>query len=207
MNDLIKNPVWLLAAGGALGLTLWGLLSGIAQLLPAVGVMISLAVSGTAAGFTIAPAMGTIASCGAAATGLVLSVQLTVRIMREAKKEPLAWGTPILGLLSGFLVQMCEQFWSGPKFVWFVFSLVAGLLVVIGGVLYGQKGLSFKIAGAAACLVVPVAVLFAVGSSRPKSLSELLLAGSIELWLPLGLLVVVACILGVLAHVSAKHPA
>lgn len=205
MNDYFKNPIWLLAAGGAIGLILWSLFAGLAQLAPALGIMISLATTGTAAGFSLAPTIGTVASYGAAATGAALSIHLAVRITREAQKEPLMWGTPIIGVLSGFLVQICEQFWSGPKFVWLGFSVVAGLLVVIGGVFYGQKKMAYKVIGAVTSVVAPVAMLAAVGYSQPEPLSKFLLTGSAGLWMPLALLLVAAIILGALAHVSANR--
>ena len=207
MNDYLKNPLWILAVGAAVGLALWGLLAGLAQVIPSLGVMASLATTGTAAGFTIAPALGTVAAYGAAATGAALSVQLVVRITREAKKEPLIWGAPILGVLSGFLVQMCEQFWIGPKFLWLVFSVIAALLVVIGGVLYSQKGFLAKLAGALTSVVAPAATLGAAAYSQPQSLGNFLSAGDIRLWLPLVLLCTAALILGVLAHVAAKTDA
>ncbi len=92
MNSYLRNPIWVLAAGGAIGLAIWGLLAGIAQLVPAFGLMLSLAIRGAAAGFTVAPTLGTIASYGAATTGVALSIHLLVRITKEAKKEPLVWG-------------------------------------------------------------------------------------------------------------------
>jgi hypothetical protein len=169
--------------------------------------MISLATTGTATGFTIAPALGTVAAYGAAATGAALSVQLVVRITREAKKEPLVWGAPILGVLSGFLVQMCEPFWSGPKFLWLIFSAIAALLVVIGGVLYSQKGRVAKIAGALTSIIAPTATLAASAYSRSEAVGRFVLAGDLGLWLPLVLLCMGALILGVLAHIAAKADA
>lgn len=205
MDDHLKNPLWIFAAGAAVGLALWGLLAGLAQVIPSLGIMASLAVTGTAAGFTVAPVLGTVSAYGTAAAGAALSVQLVVRITREAKKEPLIWGAPILGVLSGFLVQMCEQLWSGPKILWLVFSVIAALLVVIGGVLYSQKGLFAKLAGALTSVVAPAATLGAVAYSQPETLGKFVLAGDIRLWLPLILLCVAALILGALAYVSAKN--
>ncbi|WP_097458698.1 hypothetical protein [Mangrovitalea sediminis] len=205
MDDYFKNPILVLALGAGAGLAFWGLGAGAALAFHAFGVMIRLAISGTAAGFTIAPAVGEIASYGAAATGAALSIHLVVRITKEAKKEPLVWGTPIIGVLSGFLVQVCEQFWSGPKIVWLGFSVVTGLLVVIGGVFYGQKKCAYKIIGAVTSVVAPIAMLAAIGYSNPEHLSTFFLAGSLELWLPLTLLFIAAGILGALAHVSAKE--
>jgi len=205
MNDYLKNPLWIAAAGGGLGLALWGLLAGLAQLVPAIGIMTSVVIRGTAAGFTVAPALGSIAAYATVATGGVLVVHLGVQITRKAKAEPLVWGTPIIGVLSGFLVLMCEQFWSGPKFIWLVFSVVVGLLVVIGGVLYGLKRVGYKITGALTSLLPPIAVLAALGYSKPESLWDFLRAGSVELWLPVGLLFVAAILLGVLAHVAYQR--
>lgn len=110
MDEHLKNPLWVLAAGAAAGLALWGLCAGLAEVVPSVGLMLSLAFTGTAAGFTISPALGTVAAYSVVATGAVLSVQLAVRITREARKEPLTWGAPVLGVLSGFLGQMYEPF-------------------------------------------------------------------------------------------------
>lgn len=197
MDNLLKNPLSILAAGAAIGLVLWGLLAGL-------GLMFALVIKGTIAGFTISPALGTVASYGAVTTGAALSIQLAVRITREAKKEPLTWGAPVLGVLSGFLVQMCEPFWSGPKIMWLVFSVIAGLLVIIGGVLYSQKGRIPKLAGALTSMVVPAAALGATAISQSGALSNFVLVGDFRLWLPLLLLCFVTVVLGVLAHVAAK---
>ena len=205
MDDHIKNPIWLLAAGGAIGLAVFGLLAGLAQLAPALGTMWSIATTGAAAGFSVAPAWGAVAAYGTAATGAARSIHLVVKITREAKKEPLIWGTPILGVLSGFLVQICEQFWSGSKIVWLGFSLVAGLLVIIGGVFYAQKQKVFKIIGAATSVIAPAVVLASIAHSQTEPLFKFLLTGSLDLWLPLLLLLLAAVILGALAHVSANR--
>ncbi|MES0491831.1 MAG: hypothetical protein ABUK01_17685 [Leptospirales bacterium] len=85
MDDNSKNSILVIAHGIAIFLGLWGL----AKVIPAIGIMFSLAITGTAAGFSIAPSMGTIASYGAAATGAILSIQIAVRITQAAKKEPL----------------------------------------------------------------------------------------------------------------------
>lgn len=159
MNEYFKDPVWLLAAGGAVGLALCGILVGLSELVPALGLMFSLAATGAAAGFTLSPAIGTVASYGAAATGAVLSIQLFVRITREAKKKPMVWGTSIISLLSGLLVQICEPFWNGSKITWIMFSVIAALLVIIGSVFYAQNKMEFKIIGALTSLLTPGMVL------------------------------------------------
>jgi hypothetical protein len=203
-DNYLKNPLWVLAIGAATGLASWGLLAGLAQVIPMLGVMVSLAITGAAAGFTIAPTLGTVVAYSTVATGVVLSLQLVVRITREAKKEPLTWGAGILGLLSGFLVQMCEQFWFGPKNLWLFFSVIAALLVFVGGVFYSQRGFFAKIAGALTSVIAPAMYLGVVAYSQPQMFKNFMLAGDIRLWFPLVILLIIALILGILAHISAR---
>lgn len=204
MNDSKKDPLVIVAIGAAIGLAGWGILAGLAQLAPALGVMVSLATTGAAAGFTVGPALGTVAAYGAATTGAALSVQLGVKIMREARKEPLLWGTPVLGVVSGFLVQLCEELWKGPRAVWLAFSVAVSLLVVVGGVFYSTRMPAAKWIGGVCTLVAPAALLAATARYEPEALRQFFTVDSMSMWLPVVMLLVVALILARLAHVTEK---
>ena len=164
--------------------------------------MVSLIATGTAAGFTVAPALGTTATYVVVATGLSVTLQLGYRIVHKAKAEPLAWGTSILGVLAGFLVQACDKLWEGPAVLWMGFSAVVGLLIIVGGVLYGQKGRISKVLGGVVSLIAPASLVAALGFANPAKL-YLQLGGSLYLWLILGSLVLCSIILAMLAHEEA----
>lgn len=204
-DDPLKLAALVLAGGGAIGLILWGGGLALAEVAPALGVMWSLGATGTAAGFTIAPTVGSaIAYTGIAVAGAT-TVHLTVQVVRQAKKEPLVWGTPVLGVASGFLTQLCEQVWQGPKLQWIVFSACVGLLVVVGAVFYSQPSRVAKVIGALCTLIAPLSVLAATAQYKPELLRSLLSLEALSLWLPLGLLLLVAIALGYLGHIGSRE--
>lgn len=203
MNDTAKTAVLILAGGAAIGFVLWGGGLGLAELAPALGIMWSIGTTGSAAGLVVAPVVGSAVAYGGIAAAGVLTVHLTVNILQHAKKEPLVWGTPVLGVAAGFLTQLCEQVWEGPKLQWILFSACVALLVVVGSIFYSQPSLISKTIGALCTLIAPLSVLAAAARNKPELLRMFLSLSSFAIWLPLALLVLTSIALAYLAHLSA----
>lgn len=173
--------------------------------LPALGTAASLAFTGAAAGFTLAPALGTAMAYGTAALGGAAAIHLTVHLVTRAQTQPLAWGAPILALVSGYLVQSCEKYWTGPELGWPLFALAVGALVLVGGVLYAGGSWLHRITGCLLSLIPPVVVLVLARDRNGVSLVSNLGALPLDIIVPVGVMLVVALALGVVAHLDHQQ--
>jgi hypothetical protein len=205
LDKLIGNPLWLLAAGGAIGLALSGLFWGLAELVPALGIAVHLASTGTAAGFAIAPSLGTAASVGLAAGGAALTILVSVRITKEIRKEPYKWGLPVFGVVTGFLVLLCEEYWKGNKFTWYILSAASAMLVVVGAAFYARHSVLLKGIGILLHVLVPVLVLLGILYGSPAPLLDAVLAISPKEWTSIGVLLLFVIALAVLAWVAERQ--
>lgn len=204
-----SSPKTIVAWGMAVALGLLALGVALSYVIPAIGVAVGTAGSiistGAAVGVSVTPAMVTAATYGTAAIGAAGAIHVTVRVAEGMKKQPLAWGAPILGLLSGFLVQSCEKYWFGPAMMWPVFAAAAGALVLIGGIFYAGKSVAHKIFGVLASLVPPAIVFVTAKDKEGRSVFNAYSDISLDLWAPLLLMLICAGVLGAVAHLDHKR--
>jgi hypothetical protein len=97
--------------------------------LPAAGVAAGLAWSigatGTAVGISVTPTLVQLATYGLAGAGVGSATFVIVKVAKRVQQEPFQWLLPILGVVNGFLVQVCSDYWSGPKIVWLALSTIS----------------------------------------------------------------------------------
>ncbi len=202
----MKNPIWILAIGIGAAAVILAVLVGFSYLLPAAGIAISLAFTGSAAGFVMAPEIATYATYAVIVTGGALAIQLTVRITTEVQKKPYSWTLPLLGVVNGFLVLNCKEYWEGNKMIWFLMSAVAAALVVVAGALYTRKSRLLKTLAIVLYLLIPLITLSAIIISSPSSqLIEAVTTIPAKAWLLLAIMGTLAIFLGFLAWAAEKE--
>lgn len=205
-EDAMKNPMWLLAAGIGVALIILAILFGLSYLLPAVGVAVSLAFTGAAAGFVMAPEVANFATYAIVVAGGAVAIQLTVRVVREAQKKPYSWTLPLLALVNGFLVLNCKEYWQGNKMVWSLMSVVLAALVVVAGALYARKSKLLKICALVIYFLVPLITLSAILISSPSSgVIDAFTTIPAKAWVLLGIMGILAVFLAFLARAAEKE--
>jgi hypothetical protein len=209
MNDrdfmrVLLNPFVILAVGGAVGLALWGLLTGVAAILSAGGVAVSLAVRGAAAGFVLGKSLGTVASYAIVAGGTSVTVLVMARFTKGIRKEPYRWGLPILGVITGFVVMLCDEYWRGERVVWYFLSACAALLVIVGGAFCTRKSLVLRVIGISLHLFIPVVVLLGLLNGTSGTLESVFEGVHPRAWANIGALIAIVFALMALALIAEK---
>lgn len=204
-NNTGEAALFVLAAGAAIALVLWGL----SVFLPALGVALGLAWSvgstGTAVGISAAPGLVSAATYGLFLAGGGSAIYVAVNIAERAQREPFQWLLPVLAVVNGFLVQICSEYWHGPKLVWLILSTISALLVVIGGALYVQGSVVLKGLGFLLHLLIPLIVLLSITSASASTIEAAILEVPVRAWLLLTAMVLVAVTLAALAKLLQRE--
>ncbi|SEJ53295.1 hypothetical protein SAMN05216327_11265 [Dyadobacter sp. SG02] len=165
------NPSIIIAIGVALALVILALGWVLPTILYALGCMVSIAVTGSVAGVAITAEVSKYSAWFLGVTGTAGTVLIVAKINKLVKDEPFKWTVPILSVLTGFLVNLCDEYYPGSKFEWYILSGIAALLTIVGGVLYEQKSRWVKVAGIVAHLLIPFIILLGI-VFNPDSNSE-----------------------------------
>jgi hypothetical protein len=141
-----------------------------------------------------------VGAAGMAAIGGVAVVLLLVGLVKKAAGKPYLVALPVLGVLAGFAVDMCRDFYPNAPLARFAFSALSGALLVVAGLWWRRFGWLNKLAGA---LVMVSPLLVMVGHALSPAISQGFSAAlgqvSIQGWLAMGGLLVTLLVTGILA--------
>jgi hypothetical protein len=161
--EVQSNPALVLAYGGAIALAIF-----------AVGISTQWLIPALAAGFGIATNMISkgiltpgseylwvipVGAGGLALIGGVGVVFLLIKIVRQASGQLYLTVLPLLGVLAGFSVNLCKDFFPTDPLVRVGFAAVATCLFVLGGLWWRRFGFLNKIAGTFLMLLSPLVIL------------------------------------------------
>lgn len=191
---------------GAIGIAI--ICVGLSFLLPALGVAAGLAWSigttGSAVGISVTPIVVSAAGYGLAGAGLASATYVVVHITKQVQKEPFRWLLPVLGVFNGLLVQICSDYWEGPKLVWTGIAAISALLVVVGGVLYSYQSRSLMVLGFLLHLFIPLVVVLCITSNSSSSIHAAIQVVPVRAWLLLGLMAFLALAIAILAKLLGR---
>lgn len=199
-----KNPWAMIPLGIAAAIVVYAFLAGMALLAPALGTGWAIAWNGTAAGVSIAPAVGAAAGYGVAVIGAAVAIRVTLQVTEAARKKPYSWLLPLLSAFAGFLVLLCKEYWPGNKLIWFIMSGISAALAVAGGVLFGLKSCYLKAIAILLYLAIPGTVVIAMATASHSPLLDAILAIPAQLWLVLGALCAVLVAMILLAMLAER---
>lgn len=161
--EVQSNPALVLAYGGAIALAI-----------VAVGISTQWLIPALAAGFGIATNIISkgiltpgseyswvipVGAGGLALIGGVAVVFLLIKIVKQARGQLYLAVLPLLGVLAGFSVDLCKDFFPNEPLVRIGFAAVAACLLVLGGLWWRRYGLLNKIAGTFLMLLSPLVIL------------------------------------------------
>lgn len=186
---------------GAIGIAI--VLVALYFLLPALGIAAGLAWSigttGSAVGVSVTPIVASAAGYGLAGAGIASTTYVVVHIAKQAQKEPFQWLLPVLGVLNGLIVQVCSDYWMGPKLVWTGLAAISALLIVVGGVLYAYQSRILKVLGFLLHLLIPLVVVLGITSNSSSSIHAAIQDVPFRAWFLLGLMALMAFVIAILA--------
>jgi hypothetical protein len=203
--EVQSNPALVLAYGGAIALAI-----------VAVGISTQWLIPALAAGFGIATNIISkgiltpgseyywvipVGAGGLALIGGVAVVFLLIKIVKQASGQLYLAVLPLLGVLAGFCVDLCKDFFPNDPLVRIGFATVATCLFVLGGLWWRRYGLLNKIAGTFLMLLSPLVIL-AHGVSENIGEGEwgaALGAVKTQSWIALGGLLALFVLIGLLA--------
>jgi hypothetical protein len=203
--EVQSNPALVLAYGGAIALAI-----------VAVGISTQWLIPALAAGFGIATNIISkgiltpgseyywvipVGAGGLALIGGVAVVFLLIKIVRQASGQLYLAVLPLLGVLAGFCVDLCKDFFPNDPLVRIGFATVATCLFVLGGLWWRRYGLLNKIAGTFLMLLSPLVIL-AHGVSENIGEEEWGAALGVvktQSWIALGGLLALFVLIGLLA--------
>jgi hypothetical protein len=202
--EVQSNPALVLAYGGAIALAIF-----------AVGISTQWLIPALAAGFGIATNIISkgiltpgseyswvipIGAGGLALIGGVAVVFLLIKIVRQAKGHLYLAVLPLLGVMAGFGVDLCKDFFPNDPLVRIGFAAVASCLFVLGGLWWRRYGLLNKIAGTFLMLLSPLVILaHGVSENIDQGWGAALGKVATQSWIALGGLLAILVLIGLLA--------
>ena len=203
-REVQSNPSLVLAYGAA-----------IAAAIVAGGISTQWLVPALGAGFGIATTIITkgIAGAGsdyslvvpAGAAGLVLIggvavVLLLISMVKRASGQLYLTVLPLLGVLAGFCVDLCKDFYPEGPLVRIGFAAVTTGIFVLGGLWWRRYGLLNKIAGSLLILIAPLVILaHGVSNNLDQGLSAALGNVTMQSWIAFAGLFALLVVTGLLA--------
>jgi len=192
--------------GGVIALG-WAL----AQLLPAIGVMIGLIVAVSTTGLATA---GTVASWTVPAATIALTVAggsafvlVLVKAGKEASSQPYEWAVPLLGIVGGLMLDVAKEFSIHNELVKAAVTTVIAFLVVVAGACWKSSNTSWKIVAVVLLIVPPAALLVRdIDASAASRLSDALRSIPLGVWSRLGGFVAIGIFIGILHGLLHGRP-
>lgn len=161
--EVQSNPALVLAYGGAIALAIFAVGISTQWLIPALGAGFGIATTIISKGILTPGSEHSwvvpIGAGGLALFGGVAVVFLLIKIVRQARGQLYLAVLPLLGVLAGFSVNLCKDFFPNDPLVRIGFAAVATCLFVLGGLWWRRYGLLNKIAGTFLMLLSPLVIL------------------------------------------------
>jgi hypothetical protein len=203
--EVQSNPALVLAYGGAIALAIVAVGISTQWLIPALAAGFGIATNIISKGILIPGSeyywVIPVGAGGLALIGGVAVVFLLIKIVRQASGQLYLAVLPLLGVLAGFCVDLCKDFFPNDPLVRIGFATVATCLFVLGGLWWRRYGLLNKIAGTFLMLLSPLVIL-AHGVSENIGEGEwgaALGAVKTQSWIALGGLLALFVLIGLLA--------
>jgi hypothetical protein len=161
--EVQSNPALVLAYGGAIALAILAVGISTQWLIPALAAGFGIATNIISKGIlTPGSEYSWVIPIGAG--GLVLIggvgvVFLLMKIVKQARGQLYLAVLPLLGVLAGFSVDLCKDFFPNDPLVRIGFAAVAACLFVLGGLWWRRFGFLNKIAGTFLMLLSPLVIL------------------------------------------------
>jgi hypothetical protein len=187
----------------AVGFAAWLVFLGLAKFIPAFGIAcgltISIAKTGSAAGFAMTSAMVTTAQVSIVVVAVSTGGILVHKVVTAAEEKPFSWGVAALSVAAAFATQACKEYYFGPKLAWLIVSAMGGLMILVGAAVLKRKGVWAKFLGVLMQLLIPgfVGVLILTDPSNHIHGDFALITK--EMWLNLSLLGVLVVVTSLLA--------
>ncbi len=169
----------ILAWGVAVGLggagVLWGLSQLLAVLVHALLVATATIVSATAVGITAAPWVAPVMATGVATIGAGTGYFVLVNLVEKAKKDIFTAALPVISIWAGAIVDLSKEAFGGNDVQKALYSILAGSLVLLSGVISQQKNYILKLLAIPLSLMSPLMFLALIYENHKTSyiLSEL----------------------------------
>jgi hypothetical protein len=202
--EVQSNPALVLAYGGAIALAIFAVGISTQWLIPALAAGFGIATNIISKGIlTPGSEYSWVISIGAgglALIGGVAVVFLLIKIVRQARGHLYLAVLPLLGVLAGFSVDLCKDFFPNDPLVRIGFAAVATCLFVLGGLWLKRYGLLNKIAGTFLMLLSPLVILaHGVSENIDQGWGAALGKVTTQSWIALGGLLAILVLIGLLA--------
>lgn len=202
--EVQSNPALVLAYGGAIALAIVAVGISTQWLIPALAAGFGIATNiiskgiltpGSEYSWVIPAGAG-----GLALIGGVAVVFLLIKIVRQASGHLYLAVLPLLGVLAGFCVDFCKDFFPNEPLVRIGFAAVATCLFVLGGLWWRRYGFLNKIAGSFLMLLSPLVILaHGVSENIDQGWGAALGKVATQSWIALGGLLAILVLIGLLA--------
>jgi energy-converting hydrogenase Eha subunit C len=162
-DKLLENPLVIIAIGIAAAAVIAGLGWGLGQLLKflciGIGIAASIIAGTTAVGTVIASWVIPATATGLGAAGIFVTATVLFNVTVKVKKKPYEWLVPLLGVFSGFLINLSKEYYFDVPIAKIIFATISALLVVVGGVLFKKKRISYKVIALFLFFAPPLTIL------------------------------------------------
>ncbi|UCG12054.1 MAG: hypothetical protein JSU72_16325 [Deltaproteobacteria bacterium] len=139
-------------------------------------------------------------AAGLASVGGVAVIMLLLRLAKAAAGQPYLCVLPLLAVLAGFCVDMCEDFYPSFPLVRIAYGSVTSATFVLAGLWWKKYGLLNKLAGTLLILLSPLLMLaHGVSGSIDRGLGTALNNVPAKTWTALGGLMTIVILTGLLA--------
>ena len=161
--EVQSNPALVLAYGGAIALAIFAVGISTQWLIPALAAGFGIATNIISKGIlTPGSEYSWVIPIGAGGLVLIGGVGVVfrlIKIVQQARGQLYLTVLPLLGVLAGFSVDLCKDFFPNDPLVRIGFAAVAACLFVLGGLWWRRFGFLNKIAGTFLMLLSPLVIL------------------------------------------------
>ena len=209
-SEAQSNPTLVVAYGFAVALAIFAVGISTQWLVPALGAGFGIATTIITKGLAattrdyswVIPTGAT----GIALIGGVAVVFLLMKIVRRAKGHLYLAVLPVLGVLAGFCVDLCKDFYPSMPWVRIGFAGITSAIFVMGGLWWKRYGLLNKIAGTFIILISPLVIIaHGVSDHIDQGLSVALGNVAAQSWIAIGGLVALLILTGLLAFTLGEE--
>ena len=204
-KEVQSNPSLVLAYGAAIAAAI--VAGGISTqwLGPALGAGFGIATTIITKGITTGAGSNYSWVIPAGAAGLILIggvavVILLISMVKRASGQLYLTVLPLLGMLAGFCVDLCKDFYPEGPLVRIGFAAITTGIFVLGGLWWRRYGLLNKIAGTLLILIAPMVILaHGVSNNLNQGLSVALGNVTMQSWIALAGFLALLVVTGLLA--------